>query len=176
MADFQNRLISRTFGVFSIGFLHRTSLTSTWLNPKWIVFCMIFSSHFSNFDVFPIFQKTTKLTILNVKAKLTILQKLQPLHDGRFLKSSHFPSIWRSLNRFFPQNNSNMIKKSFFACFFEFEFLTQTDYFAKATAFAWWPIFKIVSFLEYLVFLKRSFAENNSNMIKESFVACFLEC
>ena len=37
---------------------------------------------------------------------------------------------------FFAQNNSNVIKESFFACFFELEFLTQTDYFAKAIAFA----------------------------------------
>ena len=73
MADFQNRLISRTFGVFSIGFLHRTTLT--WL------------------------------------------------------------------------------KNRFLHVFLNFEFLTQTDYFAKAIAFAWWPIFKIVSFLEYLVSL-----------------------
>ena len=55
------------------------------------------------------------------------------------------------LNLFFAQNNSNMIKESFLACFFEFYFLTQTDRFAKTTAFAWWPIFKIVSFLNYLV-------------------------
>ena len=30
--------------------------------------------------------------------------------------------------------------------------LTQSDDFAKAIGFAWWPIFKMVSFLEYLVF------------------------
>ena len=34
MADFQNRLISRTFGVFSIGFLHRTTLT--WLKNRFL--------------------------------------------------------------------------------------------------------------------------------------------
>ena len=44
-------------------------------------------------------------------------------------------NIWCFLKRFFAQNNSNMIKESFFACFFEFEFLTQTDYFAKAKYF-----------------------------------------
>ena len=37
---------------------------------------------------------------------------------------------------FFAQKNSNMIKESFFRCFFEFKFLTQTDHFAKAIAFA----------------------------------------
>ena len=37
---------------------------------------------------------------------------------------------------FFAENNYNKIKASFFACFFEFLFLTQTDYFANAIAFA----------------------------------------
>ena len=40
------------------------------------------------------------------------------------------------------------------ACFLEFEVLTQTDHFGKAIAFAKWPIFKMVSFLEYLVFFR----------------------
>ena len=45
-----------------------------------------------------------------------------------------------------------MIKESFFVCSLEFEFLNQADYFAKAIAFVRWPIFKLVSFLEYLAF------------------------
>ena len=51
--------------------------------------------------------------------------------------------------------------------------LDPTDHFAKAIAFAWaialvrWPIFKIVSFLEYLMFFERFFAENNSNVLVE---------
>ena len=42
--------------------------------------------------------------------------------------------------------------------------MTQTDHFAKAIAFAWaiafarWPIFKIVSFLEYLMFFQTGFS------------------
>ena len=189
MADFQNRLISRIFGVFSSGLLQKTTLT--WLKN-------LLSHVFLNVNFWP---------------KLTILQRLQPLHDGQFSKSSHFSKIWCFLNRFFAQNKSNMIKESFFrmffwiwifdpnwlfckgysrcmmadfqnrlisrtfcvfsigflhrtsltwlkivfCMFFEFEFLTQTDYFAKAIAFAWWPIFKIVSFLEYLVFSQAVF-------------------
>ena len=39
-------------------------------------------------------------------------------------------------------------------CFLEFEFLTQSEDFAKAIAFARWPIFKMVSFLEYLIFFQ----------------------
>ena len=69
MADFKKRLISLIFGVFSSGWLHRTTL-------------MLLKNRFSFF-------------------------------------------------------------------FFEFYFLTQTEYFI---AFARWPILKIVSFLEYLVF------------------------
>ena len=65
--------------------------------------------------------------------------------------------------RFFAQNNSNVLVESFFACFWHFCFLTQSDHFARAIAFAWaiaferWPIFKIVSFLEYLVFFRAVF-------------------
>ena len=94
MADFQNRLISRIFCVFSSGFLHRTTLM--WLKNR-------FSDAFLNFNCWP---------------KLTILPR--PLHDGRFSKSSHFSNIWCFLKRFFAENNSNVIKESFFACFSEF--------------------------------------------------------
>ena len=45
--------------------------------------------------------------------------------------------------------------------------------FAWAIALSRWPIFKIVSFLEYLVFFERFFAQNNSNVLLEWFFACF---
>ena len=128
MADFQNRLISRIFGVFLSGFMHRTTLM--WLKKR-------FSHAFLNFNFWP---------------KLIILPRLEPSHDGRFSKSSHFWNIWCFLKRFVAQNNSNVIKESFF--FFEFYFLTHNEYFI---AFARWPIFKIVSFLEYLVFSQAVF-------------------
>ena len=54
--------------------------------------------------------------------------------------------------------------------------MTQTDHVAKAIAFAWatafvrWPIFKMVSFLEYVVFFGALFA-NNCNILGESFLA-----
>ena len=94
MADFQNRLISRIFGVFSSGLLQRTTLT--WLKN-------LLSHVFLNFNFWP---------------KLTIFQRLYPLHDRRFSKSSHFWNILCFLKRFFAQNNSNMIKESFFCMFF----------------------------------------------------------
>ena len=96
MADVQNRLISRIFGVFSSGSLHRTTLM--WLKNR-------FSHVFVNFNFWP---------------KLTILLNLQPLHDGRFSKSSHFSNIWCFLRRLFAQNICNVIKESFFACFSQF--------------------------------------------------------
>ena len=119
MADLQNRLMSRIFGVLSSGFLHRTTLM--WLKNR--------SSHvFLNFNFWP---------------KLTI----SPRHDGRFSKLSYFSNIWCFLKWLFAENNYNVIKESFFTCFSQFYFLTQTDHFVKAR----WPIFKIVSFLQDLV-------------------------
>ena len=49
---------------------------------------------------------------------------------------------------------------SFLICFWQFYFLTQSDDFGKAIAFAWrpfLPIFKMVSFFEYWVFLRAIF-------------------
>ena len=39
MADFQNRVISRIFGVFSNGFLHKTNLLFLY-NGFWLVFAI----------------------------------------------------------------------------------------------------------------------------------------
>ena len=52
----------------------------------------------------------------------------------------------------FLQNNLNVFVETFFACFRQFYFLTQSEYFAWAIAFALWPflaIFKMLSFFEY---------------------------
>ena len=90
MTDFQNSLIFRIFGVFSSGFLHRTTLM--WLKNR-------FSHVFLNF---------------NFWSKLTILRR----HDDRFSKSSHFSNISCFLMRFFAQSNSNVIKEIVFRMFF----------------------------------------------------------
>ena len=42
---------------------------------------------------------------------------LQPLQDGRFSKSFHFPNIWGFSEPFSAKNNSNVVVESFFACF-----------------------------------------------------------
>ena len=59
--------------------------------------------------------------------------------------------------RLFGHNYFNVLVESISAFFFQFQFLTQTDHFGKAIAFAKWLIFKMVSFLEYLVFFRALF-------------------
>ena len=54
---------------------------------------------------------------------------------------------------FFSQNNSKR--------FVEW-ILTQIEDFAKLIALAWWPIFKVVSFLEYLVFFRAVFCSKTT--------------
>ena len=43
--------------------------------------------------------------------------------------------------------------------------MTQDKDFAKAIAFAWWAIFKMVSYLEYLVFFEVGFCLEQLEMI-----------
>ena len=53
-----------------------------------------------------------------------------------------------------------MLVESFLICLGQFYFLTKSDDFAKAIAFAWRPflgIIKIVSFLEYQIFFRAVF-------------------
>ena len=63
-------------------------------------------------------------------------------------------------SRFFAQNKLNVFAETFFICLREFYFLSQTEYFAWAIAFALWPflaIFKMLSFLEYQLFFRAVF-------------------
>ena len=50
-----------------------------------------------------------------------------------------------------------MLVESISACFLELLFLTQTSHFGKVIGFGKWLIFKMVSFLEYLVFFRAVF-------------------
>ena len=59
--------------------------------------------------------------------------------------------------------------------FGNFNFVTQSDDFAKAIAFAWWPIFKMVSFLEYLVFFGAVFCTQQLEMLCRMDFDMFLE-
>ena len=60
--------------------------------------------------------------------------------------------------------------------FFHFSFFTQSDDFAKAIAFAWWPflaIFKILSFFEYKLLFRAVFCIEQLQCVVEMFLACF---
>ena len=70
----------------------------------------------------------------NFSPKVRILQRLQPLHDGRFSKWSNFWKIGSFLERFFAQNNFSLSVDWFLMSFLPFYFLPQTDDFAMAIA------------------------------------------
>ena len=68
---------------------------------------------------------------------MTILQRLEALHDGKFLKSSCFLNIWCFFKGFLSHNKSKSLVESSLSFFFlEFYFLTSSDDFAKAIGFA----------------------------------------
>ena len=91
--DLQNALISRLFGVFAPGFLHRTTLC-------------IPQNHFQH-----VFAKK------KVENNLLILHGLQTYQNGGSSKCSHISTIWCFCTRFFAQNNSMHSVESFSACF-----------------------------------------------------------
>ena len=95
MEDLQNALISRLFGVFARGCLHRTTLC-------------IPQNHFQH-----VFAKK------KVENNLPILHGLQTCQNGGSSKCSHISTIWCFCTRFFAQNNSMHSVESFSACFCE---------------------------------------------------------
>ena len=95
MEDLQNALISRLFGVFARGFLHRTTLC-------------IPQNHFQH-----VFAEK------KVENNLPILHGLQTYQNGGSSKCSHISTIWCFCTRFFAQNNSMHSVESFSACFCE---------------------------------------------------------
>ena len=71
---------------------------------------------------------------------------------GHFQNALIFRILAVFLEPFPAENNFNVFVERFFACFRQLYFLTQTEYFAWAIAFASWPflaIFKMLSFFEY---------------------------
>ena len=95
MEDLQNAVISRLFGVFARGFLHRRILC-------------IRQNHFQH-----VFAKK------KVENNLSILHGLQSYQNGGSSKCSHIWTICCFCTRFFAQNNSMHSVESFSACFFE---------------------------------------------------------
>ena len=145
MADFQHRLISRIFGFFSSGFLHRIS-------P------MRIQNRFWHF-----------LSNLKFWSKLSNCKGYSPCKGYRLCKVLDFQHRLISgifgvfSSSFFAQNYSNVNTESILTCFRQFKILAQIEYFARAIAhtkaihFARWPIFNMVSFLEYSVFFRSVF-------------------
>ena len=70
-------------------------------------------------------------------------------------KNSTSPPYLVKIEQSLTQKDCNVPIEWFFACFWHFLFLTQTEHFAKAIAR--WPILKVVSFLECLVFFRAVF-------------------
>ena len=62
------------------------------------------------------------------------MQRLLPLQDGGFSKSSHFWIICFFFERFVTQNTSNKLAESILTCFRQFKFLAQIEFFTKAIA------------------------------------------
>ena len=84
-------------------------------------------------------------------------------HFCQFSKCPHFSNISCVLEPFFAlnkngpifeifaSNNFFVVLDTFFACLWQFNFLTESDNFAKALAFLWWEFvssFKIVPFVD----------------------------
>jgi len=75
---------------------------------------------------------------------------------------------------FFAQNNSKWFEEWILTCFVQLYYFNQSEDFAWAIALGWWPIFKMVSFVEYLVFFGAFFfARNNSKWFVEWILTCF---
>ena len=66
---------------------------------------------------------------------------------GHFQNALIFRILAAFLEPLFAQNNSDVFVETFFACFRQFYFLTQTEYFAWAIAFALWPFLAIFKML-----------------------------
>ena len=112
--NFQKIVIFRILAVFWSRFFHRVTLMRSQCR---------YSNLFLNFIFL---------------AKVTLLQSLPPFHSGQFWpfsKTCHFSNIRYFLKPFSAQSNSNEVPVSFFACFLDFYFLSQSHPFAKPIAF-----------------------------------------
>ena len=151
MEDLQNALISRLFGVFAGGFLHRTTLC-------------IPQNHFQH-----VFAKK------KVENNLPILDGLQTYENGRSSKCSHISTIWCFCRRFFAQNNSMHSVESFSACFFEKKVENNLPILHGLQTYQNGGSSKCSHISTIWCFWMRFFAQNNSMHSVESFSACFCE-
>ena len=124
MADFQNRLISRIFGVFSSGFLHRTTLIFLY-NRVVHVFghfnfwpkLSILTHHWNPFQFLSPLSWVKPWSQLIKEKAPNIREDYSLCKMADFEKWSHFSNIWYFFQRFFAQNNSNLLVQPCCACF-----------------------------------------------------------
>ena len=93
-----------------------------------------------------------------------------------FSKTCHFSNIRCFLKPFFAQNNSNVLLESFFHMFFRILIFDPNWAFCKAIAMhcdQFWPFSKTCHFSNIRCFLEPFFAQNNSNVLVESFFMFF---
>ena len=96
----------------------------------------------------------------------------------RLSKTCHFSNVKCFFKPFFAQKNSNVLLKTFFTPFLEFNFwpklrILQRLYPIHCGQF-WWSS-KSCHFLNIRCFLKPFFAQNNSSVLLESFFSRFKE-
>ena len=151
MEDLQNALISRLFGVFARGFLHRTTLC-------------IPQNHFQH-----VFAKK------KVENNLPILHGLQTYINGGSSKCSHISTIWCFCTRFFAQNISMHSLESFSACFCKKKVENNVPILHGLQTYQNGGSSKCSHISTIWCFCTRFFAQNNSMHSVESFSACFCE-
>ena len=152
MEDLQNSLISRLFGVFARGFLHRTTLC-------------IPQNHFQH-----VFAKK------KVENNLPILHGLQTYQNGGSSKCSHISTIWCFCTRFFAQNNSMHSVESFSTCVCKKKKVKNNlPILHGLQTYQNGGSSKCSHISTIWCFCTRLFAQNNSMHSIESFSACFCE-
>ena len=149
--DLQNALISRLFGVFAPGFLHRTTLC-------------IPQNHFQH-----VFAKK------KVENNLLILHGLQTYQNGGSSKLSHISTMWCFCTRFFAQNNSMHSLESFSACCSKKKVENNLLILHGLQTYQNGGSSKCSHISTIWCFCRRFFAQNNSMHSVESFSACFCE-
>ena len=152
MEDLQNALISRLFGVFARGFLHRTTLC-------------IPQNHFQH-----VFAKK------KVENNLPILHGLQTYQNGGSSKCSHISTIWCFFARGFLHRTTPCIPQNHFQHVFAKKKVENNWLILHGLkTYQNGGSSKCSHISTIWCFCTRFFAQNNSMHSVESFSACFCE-
>ena len=110
-----------------------------------------------------------------VENNLPILHGLQTYQNGGSSKCSHISTIWCFCRRFFAQNNSMHSVESFSACFCEKKKVENNlPILHGAIDLPKWRIFKMLSYLDYLVFLHAVFCTEQLYAFRRIIFSMFL--